>query len=454
MGRKGRFRYVDARGKRITDPAKLERIEALVIPPAWKDVWISPRPRAKLQATGVDAAGRQQYLYHPDFRARQEQAKYDKLIRFAERLPDAARGDGEHMEREPLDRERRRGDRAAADQPRLVPRRLRALRARSRTYGITTLREAHVAVRGSRITFRFRGKHRVQVRTALVDAELADGDARAARASGRPRGLPLRAGGRALQPHAARGSTTTSASTWARSSRRRTSAPGAGRCSPRSRSPSAAPRRDRDRGEARRRGRHARGRRAARKYAGGRARVVRQPGGRRAVSRRANDRGFPAAPFARRRRARYRSRSGGAGAAEPAPLVANSACARSRVISLVISVRLRTSTATNGGEIRWHGRPFSFATTAARKSTKERARRCAITYADARRGAKQADLCDDVRPSTMPAARRRDGAAAGRRPRRPVGRNPRQLRAPSRSRERARSRRTAGLDSTMASGWV
>ena len=96
-GSKRRFRYFDARGNRITDAAKLERIESLVIPPAWKDVWISPRARAKLQATGVDEAGRRQYLYHPDFRAQQEQAKFDKLVRFAERLPDLRAAMGEHM---------------------------------------------------------------------------------------------------------------------------------------------------------------------------------------------------------------------------------------------------------------------------------------------------------------------------------------------------------------------
>src|SRR6184192_2834603 len=87
-GSRGRFRYYDPRGTRITDEEKLARIESLVIPPAWKDVWISPRPGAKLQATGVDSAGRRQYLYHSSFRAQQEQAKFDRLIRFAERLPD------------------------------------------------------------------------------------------------------------------------------------------------------------------------------------------------------------------------------------------------------------------------------------------------------------------------------------------------------------------------------
>ena len=72
------------------------------IPPAWKDVWISPRVGAKLQATGVDKAGRRQYLYHPEFRARQEQAKFDKLVRFAERLPELRKAMGEHLDQEPL----------------------------------------------------------------------------------------------------------------------------------------------------------------------------------------------------------------------------------------------------------------------------------------------------------------------------------------------------------------
>jgi DNA topoisomerase-1 len=83
LGARARFRYVDARGRPVTDEDALERIESLRIPPAWHDVHISPSPGAKLQATGIDSAGRMQYLYHPDFRARQEQAKFDKLVRFA-----------------------------------------------------------------------------------------------------------------------------------------------------------------------------------------------------------------------------------------------------------------------------------------------------------------------------------------------------------------------------------
>jgi DNA topoisomerase-1 len=172
-GRKGHFRYVDSRGKGITDPEKVGRIEELAIPPSWRDVWISPRPKAKLQATGLDRAGRRQYLYHPEFRAQQEQEKYDRLVRFAERLPALRKAMSEHMARDPFDPEW-----TCALAIRLIN--LGWFRVgterytrTTRTFGITTLRKSHVSVRGSRIAFRYRGKHRVWVRTAVVDEELA-----------------------------------------------------------------------------------------------------------------------------------------------------------------------------------------------------------------------------------------------------------------------------------------
>lgn len=155
------------------DEERLARIAALAIPPAWRDVWICPNPRAKLQATGVDAAGRTQYLYHPAYRARQEAAKYDKLIRFAEALPALREEMSADMERPGLPYER-----VGAIAVRLInlgwfrvgsDRHARA----SRTFGITTLTQRHVVVRGSRISFRYRGKHRIMVRSAIVDAELA-----------------------------------------------------------------------------------------------------------------------------------------------------------------------------------------------------------------------------------------------------------------------------------------
>jgi len=173
-GRKGRFTYYDSRGKRITDSTKLARIEELVIPPAWKDVWISPRATAKLQATGVDRAGRRQYLYHPEYRAQQEQEKFDKLVRFAERLPDLRKAMAKDMQSEHFSPEW-----VCALALRLIN--LGWFRVgteryarTTRTFGITTLRKGHVSVRGSRITFKYRGKHRILVRTAIVDEELAE----------------------------------------------------------------------------------------------------------------------------------------------------------------------------------------------------------------------------------------------------------------------------------------
>jgi DNA topoisomerase I len=172
-GSKKRFRYYDAAGREITDEAKLERIAALVIPPAWKDVWISPSARSKLQATGVDAAGRKQYLYHPAYRAKQEHAKYDKLIRFAEHLPQLREAMAEHMQLDGLPPEK-----VAAIATRLIN--LGWFRVggdryakESRTFGITTLRKSHVSVRGARISFRYRGKHSIMLRSAIVDPELA-----------------------------------------------------------------------------------------------------------------------------------------------------------------------------------------------------------------------------------------------------------------------------------------
>ncbi|TML39782.1 MAG: DNA topoisomerase IB, partial [Actinobacteria bacterium] len=174
VGSRRHFRYLDGRGKRITDPAKLERIHELAIPPAWKEVWISPRPTAKLQATGVDAAGRRQYLYHEDYRAAQEEAKFHKLVRFADALPAFREAMSKHMELEPMSPEW-----TCAVAVRLInlgwfrvgdDRYVKA----HKTFGITTLRKSHVRVRGSRIAFRFRAKQRIWVRTAVVDTELAE----------------------------------------------------------------------------------------------------------------------------------------------------------------------------------------------------------------------------------------------------------------------------------------
>jgi DNA topoisomerase-1 len=136
-------------------------------------VWISPHAVAKLQATGFDAAGRKQYLYHPDFRAAREEEKFSKLVRFGERLPGLRLAMVEHMELAELEPER-----VCALAVRLInlgwfrvgsDRHAKA----SRTFGITTLTKRHVNVRGNRVVFRYRGKRQALVHASLVDPELA-----------------------------------------------------------------------------------------------------------------------------------------------------------------------------------------------------------------------------------------------------------------------------------------
>jgi DNA topoisomerase IB len=80
--------YLDPRGRRVTDPETLERIRSLVIPPAWTDVWICPIPNGHIQAVGLDARGRRQYIYHPRWRVRRDHVKFDRMVAFARALPD------------------------------------------------------------------------------------------------------------------------------------------------------------------------------------------------------------------------------------------------------------------------------------------------------------------------------------------------------------------------------
>jgi DNA topoisomerase I len=173
-GRAPRFRYEDARGRPIEDDERLERIRALVIPPAWRDVWISPNAGAKLQATGVDSAGRTQYLYNPAFRTAQEEAKFERLVRFGERLPDLRAQVRRDLQLGPYELGWASGVAVT-----LINRAWfrvgseRHARA-ARTYGVTTLYKSHVEVRGDRLRFRFRTKNKALVRTTLVDSRLAE----------------------------------------------------------------------------------------------------------------------------------------------------------------------------------------------------------------------------------------------------------------------------------------
>jgi DNA topoisomerase-1 len=174
VGRK-RFRYVDARGRRITGKEHLERIRALTIPPAWTDVWISPNPRARLQATGMDRAGRKQYIYHPTYRAARERQKFERLLEFAIALPGLRSQTAKDVRLGPYEH-----GWACALAVGLINRtwfRVGSDRhaRRSRTFGVTTLRKRHVSVEKDVIRFRFQAKNGRPIRRSLRDRTLARG---------------------------------------------------------------------------------------------------------------------------------------------------------------------------------------------------------------------------------------------------------------------------------------
>src|SRR5919206_1040709 len=163
-----------ADGRPLGDEAALERIKCLVIPPAWREVRISPSPRSSLQAIGIDQAGRVQRIYHPSFVARRARRKYEKIERFGEALPRLRRKTNEDIAGEGLGKER-----VLAVVRRLINDLYFRVGSEEsvrkyRTYGVTTLRNRHLEIeRGGRLVFKFTGKHHIRHRRILVDEELA-----------------------------------------------------------------------------------------------------------------------------------------------------------------------------------------------------------------------------------------------------------------------------------------
>jgi DNA topoisomerase-1 len=166
------FTYLDTDGRTITDERELRRIRRLAIPPAWTDVWISPDPRGHIQATGRDARRRKQYRYHERWREVRDETKYERMLDFAKALPRIRKRVARDIARPRLTRER-----VLATIVRLLETSLIRIgndeyARENSSYGLTTLREKHVRVAGSRVTFRFRGKsgkeHDVDVRDPRV----------------------------------------------------------------------------------------------------------------------------------------------------------------------------------------------------------------------------------------------------------------------------------------------
>jgi DNA topoisomerase I len=173
VGKGKRARYLDARGKPVRNRDELARIRALVIPPAWTDVWICPSPRGHLQATGRDARGRKQYRYHAKWRTARDNTKYGRMIAFGQALPAIRRRTDADLRRPGLPREK-----VLAAVVRLLEKTFIRVGndeyARdNRSFGLTTMRDGHVRLAGSTVKFIFRGKSGVEHSLALDDKRLA-----------------------------------------------------------------------------------------------------------------------------------------------------------------------------------------------------------------------------------------------------------------------------------------
>ncbi|MEV6848028.1 DNA topoisomerase IB [Actinoplanes sp. NPDC051411] len=168
------FRYVDEHGKPLHDSDAVARIKALVIPPAWEDVWISPDPRGHIQAIGRDAAGRKQYLYHQAWRTRQDSKKFDHALEVATNLPKLRERLCDDLTGRGLARTR-----VLAAMVRLLDLGLlrvggdeSAQRAEDPSFGLTTLRPEHVRGKGGCVLLEFVGKSGIPHAVTVGDGEV------------------------------------------------------------------------------------------------------------------------------------------------------------------------------------------------------------------------------------------------------------------------------------------
>lgn len=167
------FVYLNPKGRRVADSAILKRIRSLVIPPAWTDVWICPSSDGHIQATGRDAKGRKQYRYHADYREARESSKYEHLLEFAEALPTLRTKVAEHMSLRGLPREKVLATVVHLLETTLIRVGNDEYARANESYGLTTLKNKHVAVEGSEVRFRFTGKSGKQWSLALRDRRVA-----------------------------------------------------------------------------------------------------------------------------------------------------------------------------------------------------------------------------------------------------------------------------------------
>jgi DNA topoisomerase I len=170
--RKG-FRYLDPQGCVIRDAKTLDRIKSLVIPPAWAEVWICPKPKGHLQVTGRDAKGRKQSRYHPLWREVRDETKYERMILFGSALPSIRKQVENDISLPGLPRRKILGTIIRLMETTFIRVGNEEYARKNRSYGLTTMRNKHVAIDGSTVTFSFKGKSGVAHTVGITDRRIA-----------------------------------------------------------------------------------------------------------------------------------------------------------------------------------------------------------------------------------------------------------------------------------------
>ncbi|HJW24540.1 MAG TPA: DNA topoisomerase IB [Rhodocyclaceae bacterium] len=167
------FVYLDAQGEEISDPDTLARIRSLAIPPAYTDVWVCVHANGHIQATGRDARGRKQYRYHPEWRWQRDETKFGRMAAFGRTLPAIRAQVARDIRLPGLPRAKVLATIVRLLETTLIRVGNDGYAKANKSYGLTTLRNQHVAVHGTTIAFSFRGKHGIRHRISLRDRTLA-----------------------------------------------------------------------------------------------------------------------------------------------------------------------------------------------------------------------------------------------------------------------------------------
>lgn len=165
--------YIDRLGNRVTDEKKLKRFRALAIPPAWKEVWISPSRKGHLQATGIDEQGRKQYVYHPEWTVERQQEKIQRMLAFGKVLPAIRQQMAKDMRRKSLVKEKAVAIALNVMEETLIRVGNERYLQKYSSHGLTTLKKKHIGISQNTIEFCFRGKKNVRQEIQLRNARLA-----------------------------------------------------------------------------------------------------------------------------------------------------------------------------------------------------------------------------------------------------------------------------------------